>query len=199
MYTQTCQRALYLRGKSLVYIWKETQENTVTRALYQYENRTCTCTHVKEPCIHAKRALYTYEKRRMKYTCDTSHVSIWKQLHTCTCTHATRETSLRRGFDPYSPHLFHLYHYLEQNLHFGLVPENQFWVSPPYSKKLSVRWRSPVFTWKEPCIHMKRDAGIYTWHEPCINEKTAPYMFEKALHSHEKSPVYIWKEPCIQI
>jgi len=37
-----------------------------------------------------------------------------------------REASWRRGFNPYAPLLFNLYHYLEQNLHFGLVPENQF-------------------------------------------------------------------------
>ena len=29
-------------------------------------------------------------------------------------------------FDPYAPLLFNLYRYLEQNLHFGFVPENQF-------------------------------------------------------------------------
>jgi len=37
-----------------------------------------------------------------------------------------REASWRRVFDPYAPLLFNLYHYLEQNLHFGFVPENQF-------------------------------------------------------------------------
>ena len=40
--------------------------------------------------------------------------------------HAAREASWRRVFDPYAPLLFNVYHYLEQNLHFGLVPENQF-------------------------------------------------------------------------
>ena len=44
--------------------------------------------------------------------------------------YAAREASWRRVFDPYAPLLFNLYHYLEQNLHFGLVPENQFRVSP---------------------------------------------------------------------
>jgi len=39
---------------------------------------------------------------------------------------AAREASWRRVFDPYAPLLFDLYHYLVQNLHFGLVPENQF-------------------------------------------------------------------------
>jgi len=43
--------------------------------------------------------------------------------------YTARETSRRRVFDPYAPLLFNLYHYLEQNLHFGLVPEHQFWVS----------------------------------------------------------------------
>ena len=42
---------------------------------------------------------------------------------------AAREASWRRVFDPYAPLLINLYHYLEQNLHFGLVPEDQFWVS----------------------------------------------------------------------
>jgi len=34
-----------------------------------------------------------------------------------------REASWRRAFDPCAPLLFILYHYFEQNLHFGLVPE----------------------------------------------------------------------------
>ena len=42
------------------------------------------------------------------------------------CLYAAQEASWRRVFDPYAPLLFNLYHYLEQNLHFGLVPENQF-------------------------------------------------------------------------
>jgi len=38
-----------------------------------------------------------------------------------------REASWRRVFEPYTSLLFNLlYHYLEQTLHFGLVPENQF-------------------------------------------------------------------------
>ena len=36
---------------------------------------------------------------------------------------SAREASWRRAFDPCSPLLFILYHYLEQNLHFWLVPE----------------------------------------------------------------------------
>ena len=32
----------------------------------------------------------------------------------------------RRVFDPYAPLLLNLYHYLEQDLHFELVPENRF-------------------------------------------------------------------------
>ena len=51
----------------------------------------------------------------------------WGNVHTC--THTAQEASWRRVFDPYAPLLFNLYHYLEQNLHFGLVPEIQFWVS----------------------------------------------------------------------
>jgi len=38
--------------------------------------------------------------------------------------HTDREASWRRVFDPYTPLLFNWYHSLEQNLHFGLVPEN---------------------------------------------------------------------------
>jgi len=56
--------------------------------------------------------------------------------------------------------------------------------------------KSPVFTWKEPCIHMKRDAGKYSDTSPVSIWK--PYMYvytcERALYSCEKSPVYIWKE-----
>jgi len=45
--------------------------------------------------------------------------------------HSAREASWRQArlSTPMPPLLFNLYHYLEQNLHFGLVPENQFWVS----------------------------------------------------------------------
>jgi len=38
---------------------------------------------------------------------------------------SAREASWRRAFDPCAPLLFNLYHYLEQNLHFGSVTENQ--------------------------------------------------------------------------
>jgi len=37
--------------------------------------------------------------------------------------HAAREASWRRAFDPCTPLLFDLYHYLDQNGYFGLVPE----------------------------------------------------------------------------
>jgi len=39
-------------------------------------------------------------------------------------SYTAREASWRQDFD--APLLINLYHYLEQNLHFGLVPENQF-------------------------------------------------------------------------
>jgi len=39
---------------------------------------------------------------------------------------SAREASWRRGFDPYAPLWFNVYHYHKQNLHFGIVPENQF-------------------------------------------------------------------------
>jgi len=42
---------------------------------------------------------------------------------------SAREASWRRVFDPYAPLLFNLYHYLEQNLHFEVVPEHKFWLS----------------------------------------------------------------------
>ena len=50
-------------------------------------------------------------------------------IHGLGLLQSAREASCRRVFDPYAPLLFNLYNYLEQNLHFGLVLENQFWVS----------------------------------------------------------------------
>jgi len=44
-------------------------------------------------------------------------------LSACYPNYSAREASWRRAFDPCAPLLFILYHYLEQNLHFGLVPE----------------------------------------------------------------------------
>jgi len=41
-----------------------------------------------------------------------------------------REASWRRGFDPCTPSLFDLYHFLEQNGYFGLVPENPILSEP---------------------------------------------------------------------
>ena len=59
--------------------------------------------------------------------------------------YAAQEASWRRVFDPSAPLLFNLYHYLEQNLPFGLVFElagvdTSGWVRHlPYSKQLFVR------------------------------------------------------------
>ena len=67
-----------------------------------------------------------------------THTHIHTHAHTLTCIraikslspqapilllHTAREASWRRAFDPCAPLLFILYHYLEQNLHFGSVPE----------------------------------------------------------------------------
>ena len=62
--------------------------------------------------------------------CDMtpSHADIFHYSIMCDSLSA-REAFWRRVFDPFAPLLFSLYHYLEQNLHFGLVPHNPFWVS----------------------------------------------------------------------
>jgi len=46
-----------------------------------------------------------------KFAEDTSHLS--------SASHTAQEASCRRVVDPYAPLLLNLYHYLEQNLHFG--------------------------------------------------------------------------------
>jgi len=62
-------------------------------------------------------------------------IYVYAYLCVCTCIYRVwcadshtdaREAFWRRVFDPYAPLVFNLYHYLEQTLHFGLVPENQF-------------------------------------------------------------------------
>jgi len=75
------------------------------------------------------------------YLCHDSHIWVtWhtpSHIHTRTHTHPlsvcmrdvthsypSPEASWRRGFEPYAPLLFDLYHYLEQNGHFGLVTEH---------------------------------------------------------------------------
>jgi len=78
------------------------------------------------------------------FVLNHEHTFIWY-------THTTREALRRRVFDPYAPILFNLYHYLKQNLHFGLVSKktNFEWAGanntgrvrhPPHSKKLCVRY-----------------------------------------------------------
>jgi len=89
-----------------LYIWKET---------YIYRKSVC-----KETYVCTKRPMYI---KRDLY--------IWKETYiyrksVCKETFAAREAFRRRGFDTYAPFWFNLYQYLEQNLHFGLVPENQF-------------------------------------------------------------------------
>jgi len=44
-------------------------------------------------------------------------------------TRTAREASWRRVFDLYAPLLLNLCHYLEHNLHFGVILENEFSVS----------------------------------------------------------------------
>jgi len=64
---------------------------------------------------------------------DTCIFCAYLYSHVYTNTHAkicTRPRSfLETGFLPLCPLWLHAYQYLEQSLHFGLVPENQFWVS----------------------------------------------------------------------
>jgi len=45
------------------------------------------------------------------------------QVHVLASIYTAREASWRRAFDPCTPVLFELYHYLEQNGYFRLVPE----------------------------------------------------------------------------
>jgi len=64
----------------------------------------CMCTYT---CVHSMCSIRTY-------TC----------VHSCECACIpAREASWRRAFDPCTPLLFDLYHYLEQDGYFGLVPE----------------------------------------------------------------------------
>jgi len=57
------------------------------------------------------------------------YINLYLDTHSQKSALSAREASWRRVFDPYAPLLFNLYHYLEQNLHSGLVLETQFWVS----------------------------------------------------------------------
>jgi len=54
---------------------------------------------------------------------ESWHTWMSHGTHEWVMTHTAREASWRRAFDPCAPLLFVLYDYLEQNLHFGLVPE----------------------------------------------------------------------------
>jgi len=61
---------------------------------------------------------------------ESCHTYEWVMSHIwISQVTSAREASWRRVFDPYAPFLLNLYQILEQNLHFGLVPENQFRVS----------------------------------------------------------------------
>ena len=62
------------------------------------------------------------------YTCTHDDIHIRHNICTKYICHTylydtAREASYRRAFDPYALLLFILYHYLEQNLQFGWVPE----------------------------------------------------------------------------
>ena len=74
-----------------------------------------------------------------------------------------RKASWRRAFDPCAPLLFILYHYLEQNVHFGFVPEHASCPSSEvlpccrvrhscYSKKLFVRLCDSTLTANPTCV-----------------------------------------------
>jgi len=87
------------------------------------------CTRSKVMCLWTKCCIcvFVYEKQStvFVYLFRNNKVLYYEYIFEFNA----REASWRRGFDPYAPLQFNLYHYLEQNLHFGLVPENQFWVS----------------------------------------------------------------------
>jgi len=78
---------------------------------------------------------------RLIYMCDMTHLCLWHDSHCRTSYHthvlwkesyirvqciyiSALEASWRRVFDPCTPLLFDLYHYLEQNGYFLLVPEH---------------------------------------------------------------------------
>jgi len=87
--------------------------------------------------------------------------------HDCILTHTAPEASWRRGFDPCTPLRFDLYHYLEQNGYFWLVPELAPGPSsqvlpgcrvrhPCYSQKLFVRPISSDMQTTHTYIHDQR-------------------------------------------
>ena len=107
-------------------------------------------------CDMCIRVLYAIRVRRRRRSVSASIVRCaacdpfyWSVV--CTTLFTAPEASWRRGFDPCTPLLFDLYHYLEQNGYFWLVPEHALVPSsqvlpgcrvrhPYYFKKLFVRY-----------------------------------------------------------
>jgi len=86
----------------------------------------CACMCVSEEKENSQREGIILHRRHRRSRGDIAQENIFYMRHYEALLHmrrSTREASWRRPYDPCAPFLFILYHYLEQNLHFGLVPE----------------------------------------------------------------------------
>jgi len=104
------------------------------------------------PCSTYEPRWGPYKRETLLYRANLPWSEPWSELVCVTYTHThsiyetsrvkdlfylkskrlftAREASWRRALDPCTPHLFDLYHCLQQNGYFGLVPENPILSEP---------------------------------------------------------------------
>jgi len=127
----------------------------------------------------------TWLPRASIYLCHDSHVRLY----------TAPEASWRWVFDPCTPLLFDLYHYLDQNRCFWLVPEH---APGPSSQVLpGCRVRHPFFTKELFVRHMTwlkthmysydlHVVSIYIWHDSHV------YLYTYDITEHAR--LYIWHD-----
>jgi len=112
---------------------------------------------------HAQICVYTRNSYR---AIPSRHLMLCIYVYVYVQVYTAPEASWRRVFDPCTPLLFDLYHYLEQNEYFWLVPEHAPGPGsqvlpggrirhPRYSKKLFVRYIRCAYTHTNICVYIR--------------------------------------------
>ena len=146
--------------------WQELDEGSEnsTEMLWGIISRTCCNTRNtnRQPGLARGGLDHLWIYHWGRAICMYIHLWIQNTSH-AQHTNTAREASWRRAFEPCGPLLFILYHYLEQNLHFGLVPETQFGVSRGRYQRTGSSTDLQVDGFDTRLIPRSISRGIHLW------------------------------------